>query len=153
MSERGEQEIPVPIRFRPLRTRGRLPPAVVMLALLGALLAGTAAAAQADYPAVYRERKLPELAGATITSTGRQGSSLRDGIRIDLETPMAVQEVLSFYRKQMTPLGWKEKPPRTKFQSPMVGRTEFTKGTLTYSVTASRIGQKTKINLNLVEKY
>ncbi|MGE0043287.1 MAG: hypothetical protein AB7H88_19340 [Vicinamibacterales bacterium] len=128
-------------------------PCTVLLAVAAAVLATVAlAAAQRDYPAVYRDHGLPELAGATVTSTGRQATSLRDGIRIDLETPMAVQDVLAAYREQMAPLGWSETPPRTRFQSPMLGRAEFTKGTLTFSVTATRLGEVTTINLNLLEK-
>jgi hypothetical protein len=128
----------------------RLAPAPFVLVLV--LLAAGTAAAQMDYPAIYRSQKLPELTGATVTSTGRQTTSLRDGIRIDLETPMAVQDALAFYRETMAPIGWTETPARTRVQSPMVGRVEFTKASLTFSVTATRLGDVTTVNLNLLEK-
>ncbi len=110
------------------------------------------ALAQATYPPAYRELKLPELAGATVTSTGRQSTSLRDGIRVEIETTMEVQPALDAYRATMTPLGWKETPPRNKFKSPMVGITEFTRGDLTLGVNAMRLGPKTKITLSLLQK-
>ena len=128
----------------------RLAPAPLALVLV--LLAGGIAAAQMDYPAIYRSQELPELTGATVTSTGRQTTSLRDGIRIDLETAMPVQDALAFYREQMAPLDWQETPARTKFQSPMVGRVEFRKGALSLGITATRLGEVTKVNINLVEK-
>ncbi len=117
-----------------------------------ALTCASVLSAQLTYPAPYRSLKLPEPSGATITSTGRQATSLRDGIRIELQTPAGVQDVLAFYRQGMAPLGWSETPPKNKFQSPMLGRAEFTKGALVLDVMATRLGTATRVTVNLLEK-
>ena len=116
------------------------------------LFAVTMVSAQMDYPAAFRNLKLPELTGATIASTGRQTTSLRDGIRIDLETTMPVQEVLAYYREQMAPLGWKDASPPARMKSPMMGGATFTHEALTLTLTVTRMGETTKVGLNLVEK-
>jgi len=46
----------------------------------------------AAYPQAYRTMDLPALPGATVTSTGRQTTSLRDGLVIQLITEMSVGE-------------------------------------------------------------
>lgn len=63
-----------------------------------------------SYPASYRERSLPELEGATLTSTGRQTSSLRDGLALTLTSPKPVDQVRDFYRDRLTALGWTAEP-------------------------------------------
>lgn len=119
---------------------------------LAASVTAALALAQPTYPSAYTNLKLPILANGTVTSTGRQATSLRDGLRIDVDTPTPVLEVLTFYRAEMKTLGWTETPNPAKVQLPTIGRAEFTKAALTYAVMASRAGNLTKVLISVLEK-
>ena len=52
--------------------------------------------------------ELPALPGATITSTGRQATSLRDGLAIRLTTSMSVAEARELLPAGTAARGWTE---------------------------------------------
>lgn len=127
----------------------RLASLTVLAALAATVLV---AAAQAEYPALYRDQKLPELPGATIVSSGRQVTSLRDGLKIELQSAQGVQDILAFFREKMAPLGWKEISPRLPFKSVTAGTVRFQKDALTFDVGVTHFGGKSKVMLNLLQK-
>jgi hypothetical protein len=49
------------------------------------------------YPALYRSLELPELPGGVLLSTGRQTTSLRDGLSLSITTSMSIPEVRDYY--------------------------------------------------------
>lgn len=65
-----------------------------------------AAGGNEAYPAVYRDLALPEIEGGTVTDTGRQTTSLRDGIVVSLDSPKTVDEARAFYRDSLAAAGW-----------------------------------------------
>lgn len=58
------------------------------------------------YPVAYRDLALPEIEGGTVTDTGRQTTSLRDGVVISLDSLKTVDEARAFYRDTLTAAGW-----------------------------------------------
>jgi len=103
------------------------------------------------YPDLYRDLGLPELPGGTVASTGRQTTSLRDGITIRVTTSMPVAEARDYYSGALRELGWEEAPTRGVPGAPMAGLLA-TKDGLTYMATITAIGDATQINLNLHDR-
>lgn len=103
------------------------------------------------YPVPYRDLDLPELPGGTVTSTGRQTTSLRDGITIRITTSMPVAEARDYYSTALRELGWEETPARGVPGAPMAGLLA-TKDGVTYIATIMAIGDATQININLHDR-
>lgn len=103
------------------------------------------------YPALYRDLDLPELPGGTVTSTGRQTTSLRDGLALRITTPMPVAEARGYYSNALRELGWEEAPSRSVPGAPMAGL-NATKDGLTYTATIMFIGDATQVNINLHDR-
>lgn len=103
-----------------------------------------------QYPALYTKEKLPQYAEATLISTGRQTSSLRDGIRLELQSSQPVQTIAKFYEKELKSLGWDVPVP--KFRNEMMFGANCTKENLKYMLTITKMpeGQPTKININFL---
>ncbi len=96
--------------------------------------AATGRSSGVAYPAPYRDLGLPEMPGAEVISTGRQAMSLRDGLAIQLATPMSVDDARSYYSIALADLGWVEQPSRVMTGLPMAGL-QATKDDLRYTVT------------------
>jgi hypothetical protein len=104
------------------------------------------------YPALYHQLQLPEMPGAVVARAGRQATSLADGIRIDIETKEDVGSTLKFFRDRLSAGGWNETPSRAKVVLATIGRVEFTKDRLTFSAMATRRGETTTVQLNVLER-
>jgi hypothetical protein len=108
-----------------------------------------------SYPALYRDLSLPELEGARLTSTGRQTTSLRDGLALILTSPKTVDEVRDFYRDALTALGWKADPQGRGALVPNlpIGGGSFTKDGLVFTtiITALPSGES-RINITVREQ-
>lgn len=123
--------------------------------------AGTAAAAPpardpaapaADYPALYRELQLPILPGGEVEDTGRQTTSLRDGLSLRVMSPdMSVDEVREYYSTRLAAGGWDEAPSRVLPGMPMAG-VQATKDGVTFTATISADPDRTRIQLTVVER-
>lgn len=96
-----------------------------------------AAGGNQAYPAVYRDLALPEIEGGTVTDTGRQTTSLRDGIVVSLDSPKTVDEARAFYRDSLAAAGWAIAPAGRGGALPnmSMGMVEATKNGLRYQVT------------------
>jgi hypothetical protein len=100
------------------------------------------------YPELYRDLDLPELPGGDLTSTGRQTTSLSDGLALRLSTSMPVAEVRDYYSNALRELGWDESPSRSVPGVPMAGL-NATKDGVTYMATITRIGDATQVSITL----
>lgn len=100
------------------------------------------------YPGLYRDMDLPELPGGNLTSTGRQTSSLSDGLALRVETSMPVAEVRDYYSNALGELGWEESPTRSVPGAPMAGL-HATRDGVTYMATITRMGEATQVRITL----
>ena len=100
------------------------------------------------YPDLYRDMALPELPGGELTSTGRQTSSLSDGLALRVSTSMPVADVRDYYSNALGELGWEEAPSRSVPGAPMAGL-QAAKDGVTYMATITRIGEATQVNITL----
>jgi hypothetical protein len=93
-----------------------------------------AATGASAYPALYREMALPEIDG-TVTNTGRQTTSLRDGLAITVTSAKTVDEARVFYQEALAKAGWTAEPQGRGASVPNmpVARVAFSKGEVTYS--------------------
>jgi len=97
---------------------------------------------------------LPTLPDATITSTGRQTTSLRDGLAIRLTTPLSVAETRDFYRTAMIEAGWIEEAPPNPAAAALelpVARVAFAKGSVSYSALLTAADGGTQVAINVME--
>ena len=83
-----------------------------------------------------------------MISTGRQTTSLRDGLALRVTTPMPVAEAHDYYSRALGELSWEDSPTRGVPGAPMAGL-HATKDGLTYMATITRIGDATQVNINL----
>jgi hypothetical protein len=105
-----------------------------------------------DYPALYRSLGLPELPGATIVSTGRQTTSLRDGLAILLRTSSPPHMFRTFFVEHLEQAGWAIAPSRAPAATMnMMAGLEARKGAITFSMTALASSGTTDVRLNIVE--
>ncbi len=100
------------------------------------------------YPDLYRDMDLPELPGGILTSSGRQTSSLSDGLALRVETAMPVAEVRDYYSNALGELGWEESPTRGVPGAAMAGL-HATKDGVIYMATMTRIGDATQVSITL----
>ena len=105
-----------------------------------------------QYPELYTNEKLPQYSKATLTSTGRQTTSLKDGLALDLTSTDDVQTIAKFYEKELNTLGWKVPVP--KFRSDDMFIANCSKGQLTYNVTITKMpaGKPTTIHIAFLSK-
>jgi hypothetical protein len=122
---------------------------LVILSLLAARLAG--AQTTPTYPELYRSLALPELPGAQIVSTGRQTTSLRDGLAIRLTTALSVPQTRDFYRGALLDSGWAETPSRGAPPGVPLARLRFTRDQLTCIITITSMPNGSQITINVVE--
>jgi hypothetical protein len=120
-----------------------------------AAAAASAPDAGMSYPAAYTAMSLPELEGATLTSTGRQQTSLRDGLALTLTSSKTVDEVNTFYRDALTALSWTAAPQGRGALVPNmpVAGGSFSKDGLTFTtiITAMPTGE-TRIEVRVLER-
>ncbi len=81
---------------------------------IGLLGLGCAAAQPSPqgYPALYTSANLPQYPNALLTDTGRQTTSLRDGLKLQLESTDPVPTIAAFYEEKIKQLGWTVPPQR-----------------------------------------
>lgn len=101
----------------------------------------------AAYPALYTSAKLPQYPGAKLVDTGRQTTSIRDGLRLTLETSDEVKKVAAFFESEMTKLGWTF--PEKRVRPENLDLTKYTKDDLYFQITILRSpdAQLTKITI------
>ena len=103
------------------------------------------------YPALYRSLELPELPGGVLLSTGRQTTSLRDGLSLSITTSMSIPEVRDYYSTALGDLGWEEAPSRVIPGAPMAGL-QATRDGITYTATITGLAGETQISLSVIEQ-
>jgi hypothetical protein len=118
-----------------------------------------AAAASTDsgmaYPAAYKALSLPELEDATLTSTGRQTTSLRDGLALTLTTARTVDQARAYYHEALTTLGWIEEKPGPAGRTPNmpVRNVTFNKDAVTFTATMTAVSaNETRVDLRVLER-
>lgn len=116
--------------------------------------ASPASASSSGYPAAYRSLNLPEIDGGTVTGTGRDVTSLADGITVRVMSEKPLDDVRAYYTKTMTEAGWTMTPPGRGGLLPNmpVAMLEFTKDRLTYQVTLTAQPGGTQIGLIVTER-
>jgi hypothetical protein len=102
------------------------------------------------YPELYREMRLPEAPDAQVMSTGRQETSLSDGLSIRVSTPMAVQEARDYFSGALEGDGWKVTASRP-LPGINVSNLTATKGPVTYTATFTSNSGATQIDINVVQ--
>ncbi len=103
------------------------------------------------YPALYRDLDLPELPGGVLLSTGRQTTSLRDGLSLSISTSMPISEVRDYYSSALGDLGWEEAPSRVIPGAPMTGL-RATRDGITYMATITGIAGETQVSISVTEQ-
>jgi hypothetical protein len=93
----------------------------------------SAAPSASTYPGAYRDLGLPEYPDAELVDTGRQTTSLRDGLRLSLRTAESVADAAAFYEERLVADGWSA-PPNRMAGGQLIIRA-FTKDNLTYQLT------------------
>jgi hypothetical protein len=99
------------------------------------------APAGSGYPALYREMALPEIDGGIVTSTGRQTTSLRDGLAITVTSTKTVDEARAFYQDALARAGWTAEAQGRGASVPNLpmARVASSKGQVTYSATITSV--------------
>lgn len=112
------------------------------------------AAEAAAYPDTYRSLDLPVLPGGLVTSSGRQSTSLRDGLSIRLTTDQSVAEARTFYTDHMNSLGWTSAPsgPGAAALNLPVANVAFTRGQLTFQATITAADTGSLVAITVVER-
>jgi hypothetical protein len=103
------------------------------------------------YPQLYLDANLPQYPDATLTDTGRQTKSLKDGIKLTLQTHDSVTTAAAFFRSQLESLSWQL--PKEPFPQENLYVAEFQKDDLTFLITITRFeGQDhTQISINYLQ--
>ena len=102
------------------------------------------------YPPLYGN-ELPKYPGATLTDTGRQQSSLKDGLKLQLSSKDEVRSIANHYEEKMKALGWTIPKQRVPNDKMYVSR--YTKGNLVYQIKIMRLSadKDTQITINYLE--
>jgi hypothetical protein len=120
------------------------------LALAGAV---TVSVAQGlSYPPLYTSLGLPQLPKATLTSNGRQTTSLRDGLSLRLSTSAGVSDVRAFYASALEQAGWKVAASRPLPINVPVANVQATKDRVTFSASMTAQGGTTQVNITVTEQ-
>jgi len=126
--------------------------------LLGSLLLFAAAlqAAGPDYPAAYRDLGLPEYQNATLTGTGREITSLRDGLALTLVTREDDATLRAYYEAEMSARGWILEETVASRKMRAAGMLDklpfgavFSKDGMRYQVSTGRQGTDSVIHINV----
>ena len=107
------------------------------------------------YPELYRSMSLPEIEDGTLTSTGRQSTSLRDGLALTLTTTKTVDQAREFYHSAMTTLGWTEQQAGRGGLVPNlpVANVTFNKDGVTFTATVTATGAtESRIDIRVLER-
>ena len=112
---------------------------VCLVAIVSLLISGfffVGAMAEEDYPELYG-KELPRYPKAKLVSTGRQVSSLKDGLSLQLVSSDPVQTIAAYYEEKMKNLGWTV--PEQRFPNDQVYVGNFTKGDLYFLIKIMRL--------------
>ncbi len=121
------------------------------ISLLGLGCAATQPSPQ-GYPALYTSASLPQYPNAVLTDTGRQTTSLRDGLKLQLESSDPVPAIAAFYEDKIKQLGWTVPPQRVPATTQYVST--YTKGDLYFQVMIVRTQDSvsTRITISYAQK-
>jgi hypothetical protein len=106
------------------------------------------------YPGTYTNLDLPVLPGGVVTSSGRQSSSLRDGLSIHLTSDKPVSEVRTFYQDAMSAIGWTPAaagPGAAALNLP-VAIVTFTRDQLSFSATITAGDSGSVVSITVLER-
>ncbi len=103
------------------------------------------------YPELYREMRLPEAPDAEVMSTGRQNTSLSDGLALRVSTSMGVQAAHDFFSQALGAEGWTVQASRPMLQGIGVANVMGTKDAVTYTATFTSSSGATQIDINVVQ--
>jgi hypothetical protein len=131
-----------------LHTRGSVAATTLALVLAWTVSAGSQGL---NYPALYQSLGLPELPAATVMSTGRQSTSLRDGLSIRLSTASGVSDVRGFYVDTLLKSGWTVAPARPLPPGMPMAGLEATRDGVRFSATIMAQGKTTQVDLAVIE--
>ena len=84
-------------------------------------------------PSLYVNANLPQYPGAVVVDPGREVSSLRDGVRIGLESSDAVEAIVGFYEEAFQAQGWSV--PEQRFPVANLYLSTYSKGDLRFQLT------------------
>lgn len=102
-----------------------------------------------QYPNLYKQANLPEYSKANLVDTGRQTTSIRDGLKLQLTSKESVQTIATYYEGEMKNLGWYI--PEQKFPNEQVYSSQYTKGDLYYQMTVTKFPDEIKITINYAQ--
>ncbi|VAX38243.1 hypothetical protein MNBD_PLANCTO02-612 [hydrothermal vent metagenome] len=100
-----------------------------------------------QYPELYTNEQLPQYNEATLLNTGRQTTSLRDGIRLELESSQPVQTIAQFYEAKLKKSGWNV--PKQKLRNETMYKNVCTKGEMKYSLTITKNADEKPITIQI----
>ena len=112
---------------------------VCLILIVSTLISGfffAESMAEEDYPRLYG-KELPRYPNAKLVSTGRQVSSLKDGLRLQLISLESVRTIASYYEEKMKNLGWTV--PKQRLPSDRMYLGSFTKDNLYYQLKIMRL--------------
>ena len=111
------------------------------------------------YPSAYTSLNLPEYPNATITELGRTSESLKDGVKIFLESSDDYITLRSYYESEMAALGWTLQESIAVKKMREMGKLDmipfagvFEKDDLVFQIFTSRVNDLTKLNIALLKK-
>jgi hypothetical protein len=111
------------------------------------------------YPSAYTSLNLPEYPNATITELGRTSESLKDGVKIFLESSDDYITLRSYYESEMAALGWTLQESIAVKKMREMGKLDmipfagvFKKDDLVFQIFTSRVNDLTKLNIALLKK-
>ena len=70
-----------------------------------------------SYPKLYVDAGLPQYPNAKLTDTGRQTSSLDDGLRLTLESQDDVQTIAAVFERELKAAGWTVPEPKIHIET------------------------------------
>ena len=76
-------------------------------------LTGCVSRPSLPYPELYTQANLPQYEKAWVTNTGRQQTSLTEGIRLRLRSKKQIPDIRAYYETELAALGWTtaDEPP------------------------------------------
>ncbi|EKE10977.1 MAG: hypothetical protein ACD_15C00164G0001 [uncultured bacterium] len=104
-----------------------------------------------DYPKLYVDEKLPQYPDAKLAQIITNGSTLKEGVLLRLESQKDVKTIAAYYDEQMAKLGWtmpaKNEATETSYA------TQYNNGKKYVQLTVSQItGSGQTITLNFMEQ-
>ena len=135
-----------------MKTRQNISLLLFIFILSASLALPSAAGEEIEYPELYGT-ELPRYQNAELIDIGRQQKSLRDGLRLKLNSPDPVGTIAAFFEKKMEELSWEF--PESRFTSDKMYMKTFTKGDLYYQLSIMRLDpakNETEIRIIYAEK-